>query len=82
MKLNDVLQWVGAVFIIVGHVLNTLGVGYHNDIWNIVAFSIGTIAFMTWAIRVKNKPQFIVNAVSIITCSIGVVIYIERIFVK
>jgi hypothetical protein len=26
---------------------------------------------MTWTIRVKNRPQFIVNIVAIVTCLIG-----------
>ena len=71
MKLNDGLQWAGAVFIIIGHVCNSIGPNAYP--YNIVAFTLGTIAFMTWAIRVKNKPQFIVNAVAIITCLIGLV---------
>lgn len=25
MKLNDTLQWIGAVFIIIGHVCNSIG---------------------------------------------------------
>ena len=69
MKLNDSLQWIGAVFIIIGHVCNSIGPDAYP--YNIVAFTLGTIAFMTWTIRVKNRPQFIVNAVAIVTCLIG-----------
>ena len=71
MKLNDSLQWIGAVFIIIGHVCNSIGPDAYP--YNIVAFTLGTIAFMSWTIRVKNKPQFIVNAVAIVTCLIGLV---------
>ena len=67
MRLNDMLQWVGAVFIIAGHVLNAMGA----DGWNILAFTLGTVAFMTWAIRVANTPQTIVNVVAITTCFVG-----------
>ena len=67
MQINNVLQWVGALFIITGHLLNALAV----DGWNIVAFFIGTIAFLTWTIRVLNKPQMVVNIVAIATCSAG-----------
>ncbi len=67
MRLNDMLQWVGAVFIIAGHVLNSIGI----DGWNILAFFLGTIAFLTWTIRVANKPQMLVNAVAIATCGAG-----------
>ena len=68
---NEILQWLGAGFIVAGHVLNTLGSSYHNDIWNIVSFTIGTLLFLTWAIRVRNKPQLTVNAISIAIMLVG-----------
>jgi len=71
MKLNDILQWAGAVFIIAGHVCNAIGPSVYP--YNIVAFTLGTIAFMAWTIRVKNRPQLIVNIVAIVTCLIGLV---------
>ena len=67
MWINNALQWVGAAFIIAGHVLNAAGV----DGYNIAAFTVGTLAFMAWAIRVANTPQTIVNVVAITTCAIG-----------
>ena len=70
-KTNEILQWIGAAAIIVGHVLNTLGVAYHGDFWNIVAFTIGTITFLTWAIRVRNPAQGVVNLVSMFVCGLG-----------
>ena len=70
-KLNEVLQWAGAVFIIAGHLLNTAGTEVHGDKWNILAFAIGTVCFLLWTIRVANKPQMVVNVVAIITCGIG-----------
>jgi hypothetical protein len=71
MKVNDILQWAGAVFIIAGHVCNAIGPSVYP--YNIVAFTLGTIAFMAWTIRVKNRPQLIVNIVAIVTCLIGLV---------
>ena len=71
MKLNDILQWVGAVFIIVGHICNAIGPNAHP--YNIVAFTLGTVAFLAWASRVKNSPQMVVNVVSMVTCVIGLV---------
>lgn len=67
MKLNEVLQWFGAVFIIVGHMLNAAAV----DGWNIAAFTVGTVFFLAWTIRVVNKPQMLVNVVAITTCTVG-----------
>jgi hypothetical protein len=71
MRLNDILQWTGAVFIIIGHIFNSIGPSVYP--YNIVAFTLGTVAFMTWAVLVKNRPQTIVNVVAIITCLIGLV---------
>ena len=73
MKFNDALQWFGAVFIMIGHLLNTLGIKYHYDVLNIVAFAIGTIAFLIWTIRVSNKPQMTVNTVALIFMGFGLV---------
>jgi hypothetical protein len=65
---NEVLQWVGAVAIIAGHVLNAIGPSAYP--YNIIAFAVGTIAFLIWAVRVANKPQAVVNVVSL---AIGIV---------
>ena len=71
-QINETIQWIGAVAIITGHVSNTLiEYGYNIRPWNIVAFGIGTIAFLTWAIRVKNNAQSLVNLVSMGVCGLG-----------
>ena len=70
-KLNEVLQWTGAFFISVGHVLNTLGSAYHRDFWNIAAFAVGTLMFLIWTVRVANKPQMAVNIVGLSAISVG-----------
>lgn len=67
MLINNILQWVGAVFIIAGHLLNTLAV----DGWNIAAFFVGTVCFLLWTIRVANKPQMAVNVVALATMAVG-----------
>ena len=63
LEINEVLQWTGAVFIIAGHSLNALGPAAYP--YNIVAFFLGTILFMSWSIRVANKPQLLVNIVAL-----------------
>jgi len=59
---DELLQWIGAVAIIAGHVLNAIGPSMHP--WNIATFAVGTVMFLTWAIRVNNKPQMLVNVVA------------------
>lgn len=62
-KINEILQWSGAVFIIAGHSLNAMGPEAYP--YNILAFFVGTILFMIWTIRVANKPQLMVNVVAL-----------------
>jgi hypothetical protein len=68
---DEVLQWTGAFFITAGHVLNTMGSAYHRDVWNIAAFAVGTVLFLTWTIRVANKPQMAVNIAALATMVVG-----------
>jgi hypothetical protein len=62
-KINETLQWIGAVFIITGYSLNSTGPAAYP--YNILAFFVGTILFMIWSIRVANRPQLIVNGVAL-----------------
>ena len=68
---DEVLQWAGAVLIIAGHTLNALGPRMYP--YNIVVFTLGTIAFLAWAVRVGNKPQMAVNLVSIAIGFVGLI---------
>ncbi len=71
LDLNEVLQWAGAVLIIAGHSLNAIGPRMYP--YNIVVFALGTVAFLIWAIRAKNRPQMAVNFVSIAIGLVGLV---------
>lgn len=62
-KTNELLQWIGAVFIIAGHSLNAVGPAAYP--YNIVAFFIGTVFFLIWCLRVSNRPQLLVNVVAL-----------------
>ena len=67
--IDDTLQWTGAVAIIAGHVLNAMGPSMYP--YNVVVFAVGTIAFLAWAVRVRNKPQAVVNLVSLAIGAVG-----------
>ena len=71
LETNEVLQWTGAVFIIGGHSLNAVGPAVYP--YNILAFLVGTLLFLTWSFRVVNKPQAIVNIVSMLIGITGIV---------
>jgi hypothetical protein len=64
LEINEILQWTGAVFIIAGHSLNAMGPAVYP--YNIIAFFLGTILFMSWSVRVANKPQLLVNIVALL----------------
>ena len=68
-QIDNTLQWTGAVAIIAMHVLNALGPEAYP--WNIIAAFIGTLAFLSWTIRVRNLPQFTVNVVALAIGFVG-----------
>ena len=63
LELDEILQWGGALFIVAGHSLNAVGPAAYP--YNILTFFIGTILFLIWTVRVRNKPQMFVNVVSV-----------------
>ena len=63
LKLNDMLQWAGTVCLLTMYVLMSFFPNLHP--WNIVAGVLGGVCYLTWCLRVANKPQMIVNAVAI-----------------
>ena len=67
--IDDTLQWIGAIAIIAGHVLNSIGPSMYP--WNIVVFAVGTVLFLTWAVRVRNMPQAVVNIVALTIGLVG-----------
>jgi uncharacterized membrane protein YjjB (DUF3815 family) len=67
--INNVLQWAGAVAIILMHVLNAVGPSAYP--WNIVAAFLGTVLFLAWTVRVRNAPQFTVNVVALAIGFVG-----------
>ncbi len=66
---DEALQWAGAVAIIAGHVLNSIGPSMYP--YNIAVFAVGTVLFLTWAIRLRNKPQAVVNVVALAIGLVG-----------
>ena len=68
-KTNDILQWTGAVAIILMHVLNAMGPEAYP--YNIIAAFVGTVAFLAWTVRVRNLPQFTVNVIALAIGFVG-----------
>jgi hypothetical protein len=70
-NINELIQWVGAVFVIAGYTLNAVGPNVYP--WNIAAFTGGSSMFLVWGARVNNVPQMIVNIVALSICAIGLI---------
>jgi hypothetical protein len=68
-QLNEVIQWVGTAFILSMYVVSNFFEG-QDALRNGIAM-IGALCFFTWAYRVANKQQMIINGVAIVLCSIG-----------
>ena len=64
---NNLIQWAGTACFLCMYALMSLNM-YP---WNIVAGVLGGICYLTWSIRVGNRPQLVTNAVSIAICAVG-----------
>lgn len=71
MKLNEVIQWMGTVFVLTMYVI--MSWFPHLYPWNVAAGLIGGLLFLAWTIRVKNWPQLIINVVAITVCVVGLI---------
>ena len=68
MRLNNALQWTGTVFILLMYVM----MNFFRELKLDPLFGLlGGLCYLTWTIRVANKPQMLVNAVAITVCVVG-----------
>ena len=56
-KINDFLKWSATAVTILGAVLTSLNV-YP---WNVVAFNLGSILWLIFAVRIKENSLIVVN---------------------
>ena len=62
-NVDNILQWAGTVCLLTMYVLMSFFPHLHP--YNIVAGLCGGACYLTWTIRVANKPQMLVNGVAI-----------------
>jgi hypothetical protein len=62
-QIDNLLQWTGTVCLLTMYVLMSFFPHLHP--WNIVAGVLGGACYLTWTVRVANKPQMLVNGVAI-----------------
>ena len=70
-KLNETIQWVGTLFVLTMYALMNLAP--HLAPWNLAAGLAGSICYFVWTIRVKNRPQLIINIVAMTLCVLGLI---------
>jgi len=62
-EIDNALQWAGTVCLLSMYVLMSFFPHLHP--WNIVAGVLGGSCYLLWTVRVRNRPQMIVNGVAI-----------------
>jgi O-antigen/teichoic acid export membrane protein len=70
-KTNELIQWTGTVFVLIMYALMNLAP--HLAPWNLVAGLLGSVCYFVWTIRVKNRPQLIINIVAMTLCILGLI---------
>lgn len=62
-NLDEALQWTGTACLLAMYALMSFYPDLHP--WNIVAGICGGACYLTWTVRVANRPQMLVNIVAI-----------------
>ena len=71
MKFNDAIQWIGTANILAMYAVMNL---FPEHIIFIQLFGLlGAICFFTWTMRVKNRPQMLINLVAMNLCFLGLI---------
>ena len=69
--INNTLQWAGTACLITMYIV--MSFFPHMYPLNILMGLLGGLFYFTWCLRVRNRPQMIVNAAGIIVCCLGLV---------
>ena len=67
-KTNNILKWSATVLILIGVVLTSFAI----DPANIYFMNIGTLIWLIWALRIRDKALIVVNAGLLVIYLIGV----------
>lgn len=72
-KANEIIQWVGTAFVLGMYVVMSYFPQLHP--LNIVFGLLGGLCYLVWTLRVKNRPQMLINVVAIAVCAGGLIKY-------
>jgi hypothetical protein len=68
-KINDTLQWTGTAFVLSMYAVMNLAP--EHTVYIQLFGLLGALSFFVWTIRVKNRPQMVINVVAITLCVVG-----------
>lgn len=70
-KANEIIQWVGTGFVLAMYAIMNLAPELAP--WNLVMGLAGSICYFIWTMRVKNRPQMLINLVAMNLCFLGLI---------
>ncbi len=70
-KANEIIQWVGTAFVLAMYAIMNLAPELAP--WNLVMGLGGSICYFIWTMRVKNRPQMLINLVAMNLCFLGLI---------
>lgn len=68
-KLNELIQWTGTVFVLSMYAVMNLA-PTNTTLIQLLGL-LGAASFFAWTVRVKNRPQQLINVVAIVLCVVG-----------
>jgi hypothetical protein len=71
MKANELIQWTGTAFVLSMYAVMNLAP--EHTVYIQLFGLLGAISFFTWTVRVKNRPQMLINVVAIALCVTGLI---------
>jgi len=73
MDTNTILQWLGTICFLEMYVVSSFFIELYP--LNLVLAIMGTLFYLMWSVRVRNKPQMITNIVGLSICVVGLFKY-------
>jgi hypothetical protein len=69
MKANELIQWTGTAFVLSMYAVMNLAP--ERTVYIQLFGLLGALSFFVWTLRVKNRPQMLINVVAIALCVLG-----------
>ena len=68
-KTNELIQWMGTAFVLCMYAVMNLAP--EHTVYIQLFGLLGAVSFFVWTIRVKNRPQMLINVVAMTLCVLG-----------